>query len=141
MCSGFSGQPVPQITWYHEGIEISPAFERAHVKKTESESTLRIDRVRAELSGAYTVKLTSPIGIAETRCRIDLLDDPLSPRFRSALPEELEVVAGEPFVLGVHLTGQPPPEALWLKVRLLYVNVKYTACCTSIMQFLYLGDL
>ena len=108
---------MPQITWYREGIELSPAFERAHIKKTTSDSTLRIEHVRAEHAGAYAVKLSSPIGLAETHGRIDLLDDDPSPRFVSALPNELAVGVGEPVLLDVVLSGRPLPEATWMKVR------------------------
>ena len=125
---------MPQITWFREGIELSPAFERAHIKKTASDSTLCIEHVRAEHTGAYAVKLSSPIGLAEAHGRIDFLDDDPSPRFVSALPLELVVVLGEPVILGVVLAGQPLPEATWMKVPHQCLSTVCWTTCTDLFR-------
>lgn len=58
---GIAGQPPPTISWLHEG-EIVPNAGRFEIINTERNSMLKIDTVKREDRGEYSIKAANKMG-------------------------------------------------------------------------------
>ena len=78
----------------------------------------------------YAVKAYNALGMTQTKAKLTVLDDELKqlePHFVVALPRDVVVVAGDPALLAVQVAGQPPPDVLWFRVRLISTFKLYSA--------------
>uniref|UniRef100_A0A1I8NU34 Titin n=1 Tax=Stomoxys calcitrans TaxID=35570 RepID=A0A1I8NU34_STOCA len=58
---GIAGQPLPLITWMHEG-EAVPNAGRFEITNSEKNSMLKIDNVQREDRGEYSIKASNKLG-------------------------------------------------------------------------------
>ena len=66
------GKPEPEFKWYrlNNEIESEVTLNEVDFRRNKDVYTLTIDKVTHQLKGKYTLKITNPLGSAETSCNI-----------------------------------------------------------------------
>ncbi|XP_035730756.1 obscurin-like isoform X5 [Vespa mandarinia] len=115
----FTADPVPEIIWFYNGLEISNDDSRikwkmdnklASDKLTESTITLKIPKCGKDDTGDYTLKLENKWGQAESSALLNLLLQPNIEEFK-----DLTAPVDEPAVWEAIIKGNPKPEITWSK--------------------------
>ncbi|XP_046823069.1 obscurin isoform X3 [Vespa crabro] len=115
----FTADPVPEIIWFYNGLEISNDDSRIKWKMdnklvsdklTESTITLNIPKCGKDDTGDYTLKLENKWGQAESSALLNLLLQPNIEEFK-----DLTAPVDEPAVWEAIIKGNPKPEITWSK--------------------------
>ncbi|XP_047356865.1 obscurin isoform X5 [Vespa velutina] len=115
----FTADPVPEIIWFYNGLEISNDDSRIKWKMdnkpvsdklTESTITLKIPKCGKDDTGDYTLKLENKWGQAESSALLNLLLQPNIEEFK-----DLTAPVDEPAVWEAIIKGNPKPEITWSK--------------------------
>ncbi|XP_053986008.1 obscurin isoform X6 [Hylaeus volcanicus] len=114
-----TADPVPEITWYFKGNEISADDSRlkctlvnkpAADKLTETTVTLKVPKCSEQDTGEYTVKLNNKYGEAEASAFLNLLLRPEIEEFKDATAP-----VGDPLEWEAIVRGNPKPDITWTK--------------------------
>ncbi|KAI1903990.1 hypothetical protein AGOR_G00001080 [Albula goreensis] len=75
----FKGKPVPKVTWYKDGIEMTED-ERTTVERDGESTTLVLNKCVREDSGAVMLRLKSDCGTAIANLHLNVVDHPEPPQ-------------------------------------------------------------
>ncbi|XP_045041700.2 myosin light chain kinase, smooth muscle isoform X1 [Desmodus rotundus] len=119
------GTPVPQITWLLNGQPI----QYAHSTCEAGVATLHIQDALPEDDGTYTCLAENPLGQVSCSAQVTVHErksdgksefllptaasKPVPPRFLQGL-SDLKVMDGSQVTMTVQVSGNPPPEVIWL---------------------------
>ncbi|ELK23349.1 Myosin light chain kinase, smooth muscle [Myotis davidii] len=119
------GTPVPQITWL---LNEQP-IQYAHSTCEAGVAELHIQDALPEDHGTYTCLAENPLGQASCSARVTVHEKksdrkseyllptapskPAAPRFLQGL-SDLKVMDGSQVTMTVQVSGNPPPEVIWL---------------------------
>ncbi|KAM5336352.1 myosin light chain kinase, smooth muscle isoform 2-T3 [Glossophaga mutica] len=119
------GTPVPQITWLLNGQPIQYARSTCEA----GVATLHIQDALPEDNGTYTCLAENPLGQVSCSAQVTVHEKksdgkrefllptaaskPVAPRFLQGL-SDLRVMDGSQVTMTVQVSGNPPPEVIWL---------------------------
>ncbi|KAF6120492.1 myosin light chain kinase [Phyllostomus discolor] len=119
------GTPVPQITWLLNGQPIQYARSTCEA----GVATLHIQDALPEDNGTYTCLAENPLGQVSCSAQVTVHEKksdgkrefllpaaaskPAAPRFLQGL-SDLRVMDGSQVTMTVQVSGNPPPEVIWL---------------------------
>ncbi|XP_036390385.1 immunoglobulin superfamily member 22-like [Megalops cyprinoides] len=75
----FKGKPLPKVTWYKDGIEMTED-ERTTVEREADSTTLVLSKCVREDSGAVMLRLKSDCGTAIANLHLNVVDHPKPPQ-------------------------------------------------------------
>ncbi|KAJ8390911.1 hypothetical protein AAFF_G00098310 [Aldrovandia affinis] len=75
----FKGKPIPKVTWYKDGIEITDD-DRTTVERDGDSTTLVLHKCVREDSGALMLRLKSDCGTAIANLHLNVVDHPKPPQ-------------------------------------------------------------
>nr|XP_029726472.1 obscurin isoform X2 [Aedes albopictus] len=108
------GSPLPKMTWYKDGHEITP---NEHIKIThghDGRCRLVIDKVDPGDSGCYKLVLTNKTGEVSTQSCVAVTPKQRYPVFIRPLQDH-KVAVGETLHVEAKIAGFPMPEVRWFK--------------------------
>ncbi|XP_021696069.1 LOW QUALITY PROTEIN: obscurin [Aedes aegypti] len=108
------GSPLPKMTWYKDGHEITP---NEHIKIThghDGRCRLVIDKVDPGDSGCYKLVLTNKTGEVSTQSCVAVTPKQRYPVFIRPLQDQ-KVAVGETLHVEAKIAGFPMPEVRWFK--------------------------
>lgn len=74
-----AGQPLPNVTWFHDSVEIYPD-ERHEIKISDSgECLIKVNEAKRTDRGEYTVRATNKVGAEEASFLVTVTDRPVPP--------------------------------------------------------------
>ncbi|RWS07258.1 muscle M-line assembly protein unc-89-like protein, partial [Dinothrombium tinctorium] len=107
-----SGEPKPEITWFHNGEEIKNDENHQIIdNKGDNSSTLRIPKVSRGDAGEYKAVASNPAGKVANSGNLDV-------RFPPQFDEHLKNISanqGENATMRVKISGFPKPDVKWSK--------------------------
>ena len=106
-----SGNPVPDIKWLRDGVEISEGNNITIEKESDTVYILTIEKVTPETSGLYVCEISNRVGSAKSSGQLLLLS---KPSFEKDLKDG-EGMVGENGELEVIVNGFPRPSVVWFK--------------------------
>ncbi|KAG9270615.1 hemicentin-2-like [Astyanax mexicanus] len=101
------GVPEPEVTWYHNGQQLS-----AESGLQANQKQLKIAQVQVADGGIYTCKVSNPAGQLERTFRLTVRVPPV---IEGPLHETLTHTLGSRVRLVCDTTGVPAPKISWLK--------------------------
>ncbi|KAJ8249398.1 hypothetical protein GJAV_G00234370 [Gymnothorax javanicus] len=75
----FKGKPTPKVTWFKDGIEMTPD-DRTTVERDHESTTLVLTKCVREDSGAIMLRLKSDAGTAIANLHLNVIDRPKPPQ-------------------------------------------------------------
>ncbi|PNF34025.1 hypothetical protein B7P43_G03475 [Cryptotermes secundus] len=108
------GYPFPELTWYHNGVEIQPTSSTVF-KVVESTATLEISNVTPDDVGNYTCQASNPAGVATSTANLVVIEKEESgtaPYFIQPLKPQV-VQPKEVATLQCIVVGTPTPTVKW----------------------------
>ncbi|XP_029048165.2 obscurin-like isoform X4 [Osmia bicornis bicornis] len=106
--------PNPQVQWFKDGIPLRQAKEIYFMNEPNGMIGLRIDNVRPEHAGTYSLTLSNSLGETTGSAKVEIEEKEKRPEFVATL-QPLSVVEGFPAKMEVKVLGKPPPELQWFK--------------------------
>lgn len=76
--ASFVGSPPPTVDVYFEGRRVTMLETWIVVTTTDRSVSIRINRVKREYSGEYSIKLSNPSGTVESYFMLNIKDKPTS---------------------------------------------------------------
>ncbi|XP_064465336.1 coiled-coil domain-containing protein 141-like [Ornithodoros turicata] len=129
-----TGNPSPKVQWYKDGSPVGPSYVASSKALGDglAEQRLFIKTVRAADEAKFLCKAINAAGMAETSCRVTVLemlrDHPIeeliqeapetagvAPAFTESLPGSVALSEGQPLQLHCSLIGDPTPNVEWTK--------------------------
>ena len=113
-----TADPIPDLTWYQNGKEISPDQYRVvstsvgQLEHNLKEITynLKFPKARHADTGDYTVKIKNKYGSAEDSCRLDIL---LKPEIEGL--QDKKCMPYEQVIFTATIQANPKPKVTWTK--------------------------
>ncbi|XP_065086396.1 obscurin isoform X3 [Ochlerotatus camptorhynchus] len=108
------GSPLPKMTWYKDGIEVTP---NEHVKIThghDGRCRLIVEKADPGDSGCYKLVLSNKTGEVSTQSSIAVTPKQRYPIFVRPLQDH-KIVVGETLHMEAKIAGFPMPEVRWFK--------------------------
>ncbi|XP_062553317.1 obscurin isoform X3 [Armigeres subalbatus] len=108
------GSPLPKMTWYKDGNEITP---NEHIKIThghDGRCRLIIEKVDPGDSGCYKLVLSNKTGEVSTQSSVAVTPKQRYPVFIRPLQDH-KIVVGETLHMEAKIAGFPMPEVRWFK--------------------------
>ncbi|XP_034177401.2 obscurin isoform X2 [Osmia lignaria lignaria] len=106
--------PNPQVQWFKDGIPLRQAKEIYFMNEPNGMIGLRIDNVRPEHAGTYSLTLSNSLGETTGSAKVEIEEKEKRPEFVATL-QPLSVVEGFPAKMEVKVLGKPPPQLQWFK--------------------------
>lgn len=101
-----SGKPLPQITWYKDGLELFLENRMLHYTDRKGVCRLNIMRVHGGDAGRYSCEAANKAGKDFTHCEVRLTEDPRASRLTSPVAvDEAGLRRASPSRVAVH---RPP---------------------------------
>lgn len=129
-----TGNPLPKVQWYKDGSPVGPTYETSSKPLGDglTEQRLVIKAARAADEAKFLCKAINAAGMAETSCRVTVLemlrDHPIeevilkapegaavAPTFIESLPGSVALCEGLPLQLRCAVAGDPTPSVEWIK--------------------------
>ncbi|ESO04842.1 hypothetical protein HELRODRAFT_78348, partial [Helobdella robusta] len=117
-----SGKPVPEITWYKNGVEVRPDKNHDIIKK-EALVQLIIRHATQEDTGRYVCVAKNEGGQVQSSAQLNVKAPQEPPRFLDRL-QSTSVREGDTVKLSVRVTGKPEPEVTWFRQGQQIMNTK-----------------
>lgn len=76
--ASFVGFPPPTVEIYHNGKLVTMLETWLERTVTNTSVSIRINRVKSEYSGEYSIKLSNPSGTVESYFKLNIKDNPTS---------------------------------------------------------------
>ncbi|XP_060826020.1 obscurin isoform X7 [Bombus pascuorum] len=106
--------PNPQVQWFKDGIPLRQSKEIYFMNEPNGIIGLRIDYVRPEDAGVYSMTVSNSLGEITGSAKVEIEEKEKRPEFITTL-QPLNVVQGFPAKMIVKLLGKPTPQLQWLK--------------------------
>uniref|UniRef100_A0A8C4SLX4 Cell adhesion molecule-related/down-regulated by oncogenes n=1 Tax=Erpetoichthys calabaricus TaxID=27687 RepID=A0A8C4SLX4_ERPCA len=103
-----AGDPVPNVTWLHNGVPLHPS-PRYQLSKTR----LRILSVEVADGGLYQCLADNGLGSVQSSAQLIVESGPASKPVISLHPSDVKVSEGDFVSLSCNATGHPPPLIRW----------------------------
>ncbi|XP_076666422.1 obscurin isoform X4 [Andrena cerasifolii] len=106
--------PNPEVQWFKDGIPLRHAKEIYFMNEPNGLIGLRIDNVRPEDAGTYSLVVSNSLGETTGTAKVEVEEKEKRPEFVATL-QPLNVVEGFPVKMVVKVLGKPPPQLQWFK--------------------------
>ncbi|KAL0112250.1 hypothetical protein PUN28_011952 [Cardiocondyla obscurior] len=106
--------PNPQVQWFKDGIPLRHTKEVNFVNEPNGLIGLKIDYVRPEDAGTYSVTVSNALGEITGAAKVEVEEREKRPEFVASLQPQT-VVEGFPVKMEVKTIGKPAPELKWLR--------------------------
>ncbi|KZC06585.1 Muscle M-line assembly protein unc-89 [Dufourea novaeangliae] len=106
--------PNPQVQWFKDGIPLRQAKEIYFMNEPNGLIGLRIDNVRPEDAGTYSLTVSNSLGETTGSAKVEVQEKEKRPEFVTSL-QPLTVVEGFPVKMEVKVLGKPVPQLQWFK--------------------------
>lgn len=106
--------PNPQVQWFKDGIPLRHTKEVNFINEPNGQIGLKIDYVRPEDAGTYSLIVSNALGEITGRAKIEVEEREKRPEFVASLQPQT-VVEGFPVKMEVKTIGKPAPELKWLR--------------------------
>ncbi|XP_043515961.1 obscurin isoform X6 [Frieseomelitta varia] len=106
--------PNPQVQWFKDGIPLRHSKEIYFMNEPNGVIGLRIDHVRPEDAGVYSMTVSNSLGEITGSAKVEVEEKEKRPEFTTTL-QPLSIVEGYPAKLAVKVLGKPTPQLQWLK--------------------------
>ncbi|KAG7203298.1 hypothetical protein KM043_010391 [Ampulex compressa] len=106
--------PNPQLQWFKDGLPLRQTKEVYFINEPNGLIGLRIDSVRPEDAGTYTLTVSNSLGETTGAAKVEVEEKEKRPEFVTSL-QPLTVVEGSPARMVINTVGKPKPELQWLK--------------------------
>ncbi|XP_017890129.1 obscurin isoform X5 [Ceratina calcarata] len=106
--------PNPQVQWFKDGIPLRQSKEVYFMNEPNGMIGLRIDYVRPEDAGTYSMTVSNALGECESSAKVEVEEKEKRPEFVCTL-QPLSVMEGFPAKMEVKVLGKPKPELQWFK--------------------------
>ncbi|XP_007528962.3 myosin light chain kinase, smooth muscle isoform X1 [Erinaceus europaeus] len=110
-----SGDPPPEVIWFHDGTEIQES-EDFHFEQSGSQHSLYIQEVFPEDTGTYTCEAWNSAGEVRTQAVLTVQEpqDGTQPWFISK-PRSVTASLGQNVLISCAIAGDPFPTVHWLR--------------------------
>ncbi|XP_011878155.1 PREDICTED: muscle M-line assembly protein unc-89 isoform X5 [Vollenhovia emeryi] len=106
--------PNPQVQWFKDGIPLRHTKEMNFVNEPNGLIGLKMDYVRPEDAGTYSVIVSNALGDITGTAKVQVEEREKRPEFVASLQPQT-VVEGFPVKMEVKTIGKPTPELKWLR--------------------------
>jgi len=106
--------PNPQMQWFKDGIPLRHIKEMYFINEPNGLIGLRMDYVRPEDAGTYSLTVSNALGDITGTAKIEVEEREKRPEFVTNLQPQT-AVEGFPVKMEVKTTGKPTPELKWLR--------------------------
>ncbi|XP_024880175.1 obscurin isoform X3 [Temnothorax curvispinosus] len=106
--------PNPQVQWFKDGIPLRHTKEINFVNEPNGLIGLKIDYVRPEDAGTYSLTVSNALGEITGTAKVEVEEREKRPEFVASLQPQT-VVEGFPVKMEVKTVGKPTPELKWLR--------------------------
>ena len=106
--------PNPQVQWFKDGIPLRHSKEIYFMNEPNGVIGLRIDHVRPEDAGVYSMTVSNSLGEITGSAKVEVEEKEKRPEFTTTL-QPLSIVEGFPAKLAVKVLGKPTPQLQWFK--------------------------
>jgi hypothetical protein len=106
--------PNPQMQWFKDGIPLRHTKEMYFINEPNGLIGLRMDYVRPEDAGTYSLIVSNALGDITGTAKIEVEEREKRPEFIASLQPQT-AVEGFPVKMEVKTTGKPTPELKWLR--------------------------
>ncbi|XP_076659526.1 obscurin isoform X2 [Halictus rubicundus] len=106
--------PNPQVQWFKDGLPLRHSKEIYFMNEPNGLIGLRIDNVRPEDAGTYSLTASNSLGETSGSAKVTVEEKEKRPEFITNL-QPLTVVEGFPVKLEVKVLGKPAPQLQWFK--------------------------
>ncbi|CAK9822500.1 Unc-89 [Anthophora retusa] len=106
--------PNPQVQWFKDGIPLRHSKEIYFMNEPNGMIGLRIDYVRPEDAGTYSMVVSNSLGETTGSAKVEVEEKEKRPEFVTTL-QPLSVVEGFPAKMEVKVLGKPQPQLQWFK--------------------------
>ncbi|XP_071572462.1 protein Obscurin isoform X5 [Temnothorax nylanderi] len=106
--------PNPQVQWFKDGIPLRHTKEINFVNEPNGLIGLKIDYVRPEDAGTYSLTVSNALGEITGTAKVEVEEREKRPEFVASLQPQT-VVEGFPVKMEVKTIGKPTPELKWLR--------------------------
>lgn len=106
--------PNPEVQWFKDGIPLRHAKEIYFMNEPNGLIGLRIDNVRPEDAGTYSLVLSNALGETTGSAKVEVEEKEKRPEFVASL-QPLTVVEGFPAKMEVKVLGKPAPQLQWFR--------------------------
>ncbi|CAL7949959.1 unnamed protein product [Xylocopa violacea] len=106
--------PNPQVQWFKDGIPLRHSKEIYFMNEPNGMIGLRIDYVRPEDAGTYSMTVFNALGETTGSAKVEVEEKEKRPEFVTTL-QPLTIVEGFPAKMEVKVLGKPAPQLQWLK--------------------------
>ena len=107
-----SGNPIPEIQWLRNGVDVSSDKSISIKKESDTVYILTIEKVSSNNVGTYECAIKNRVGEARSKVLLSLLTEP---SFTKDLGEITSGKVGELVTLEVGTEGNPKPVVTWYK--------------------------
>lgn len=120
--------PNPQVQWFKDGIPLRHTKEMYFMNEPNGFIGLRIDYVRPEDAGTYSLTVSNALGEITSMIKVKVEEREKKPEFITSLQSQT-VVEGFPVKMEVKTLGKPVPKLKWLRddkeVSIIYIYTYY----------------
>ncbi|XP_053213912.1 obscurin-like isoform X4 [Panonychus citri] len=111
-----SGNPEPEVQWYHNGKLIEPGL-KYQLKRESNLLSLIINNPTSNDGGTIECRATNPVGSDSTRCSIKVSDRSTKEEPAAFIKRfnEYECTEGQSAKFTACIVGNPKPELKWFK--------------------------
>ncbi|XP_078034638.1 obscurin isoform X5 [Augochlora pura] len=106
--------PNPQVQWFKDGLPLRHSKEIYFMNEPNGLIGLRIDNVRPEDAGTYSLTASNSLGETSGSAKVTVEEKEKRPEFITSL-QPLTVVEGFPVKMEVKVLGKPAPQLQWFK--------------------------
>ncbi|XP_076762738.1 obscurin isoform X1 [Xylocopa sonorina] len=106
--------PNPQVQWFKDGIPLRHSKEIYFMNEPNGMIGLRIDYVRPEDAGTYSMTVSNALGETTGSAKVEVEEKEKRPEFVTTL-QPLTIVEGFPAKMEVKVLGKPAPQLQWFK--------------------------
>nr|XP_031831778.1 obscurin isoform X2 [Nomia melanderi] len=106
--------PNPQVQWFKDGLPLRQTKEIYFMNEPNGLIGLRIDNVRPEDAGTYSLTASNSLGEITGSAKVEVEEKEKRPEFITNL-QPLAVVEGFPAKMVVKVLGKPAPQLQWFK--------------------------
>ncbi|CAG2158572.1 unnamed protein product [Oppiella nova] len=106
------GQPLGDVKWLKDDVPVKQSDGFKVEINPDGTVSLSVDKARTQDSGRYTLIVENDLGEVRAGTDVDVQKGPI---IADKLPETIEVLIGNPFILIAKVDGNPLPKVEWTK--------------------------